>query len=169
VPPAAAAAAAAAVFRRQTAQRCELPSLPFVSASNTTPPSPFQTLCPPPPLPCRSFSFAFTRYLSPSPCCTDAHLSRIPVSSVGPSRLLLSVIARRKRLENVPWSAVWPTTRVGVDMQSCLRWRVFFSVMSGLIRYYQWQKVVTAANMAFRAEIFDLQVCVLLCSAHTRG
>ncbi len=93
----------------------------------------FRRCAPHPPSPlCRSFSFAFTRYLSPPPCCTDARLSRIPVSSVGPSRLLLSVVARRKRVENVPWPAVWPASRVGVDMQSCLRWRVFFGVMRGL-------------------------------------
>ena len=40
-----------------------------------------------------------------------------------------------------------------------------------LSRYYQWQKVVTAANMAFRAEIFDSQVCVMCVCVlqYTRG
>lgn len=62
---------------------------------------------------------------------------------------------------------VWAASRVSVSLQHLFP-RFLIPLVSPIsqtwnsfrfmCRYYQWQKVVTAANMAFRSEIFESQV-----------
>ena len=70
----------------------------------------------------------------------------------------------------VSWLAVRAASRVSVLLQHLFP-RFLIPMVSPIsqtrnsfrfmCRYYQWQKVVTAANMAFRSEIFESRVSLL--------
>ncbi len=105
------------------------------------------------------------RSLSIPPILSAVHrASGIDVPALCPTGLFCAFFAREKRLANLFWASFRAAARV------CPRLVFLCSpliqsdaadvarlVLTGS-RYYQWQKVVTAANMAFRAEIFESQV-----------
>ena len=99
------------------------------------------------------------RPTSPAPLGVPVVGGRACVQSCSSSNTLM--------FSQVSWVAVWAASRVGVLLQHLFP-RFLIPLVSSIsqtwnsfrfmCRYYQWQKVVTAANMAFRSEIFESRV-----------